>query len=301
MDNLEILSTDHWVDSYDGHTLHLQELLDPTTSNDNAILFLPGVFTNSRFFFNRKQQGAARYFHEQGYRVFMGNLRGHGLSQWPPQVKQKWDWSFDTYVEHDVPNLLQFVFEQHNGPIYVVAHSFAGYTLLAALGLKPELQDRLSGIILLGSAVNDYSDGGLSKRLQLPLASMISQLYGRMPGKRFKLGPDDEPKALMHQFAHWAKNGHFSSLDGKRDYWQSLAAVTLPIYAAIGSKDIYHASPARAEKLIKHLSTNDVTFRVFGQDQGDTSDFSHYDIASGLSANAVIFPIIDAWIKERAA
>lgn len=161
MDKLKINSIDHWVEVVDRHQLYLQELPAADAGHGRAILLLHGVFSNGRFFFNARQQGAARYFHDQGYRVFIGNLRGHGRSRWPAQTAKHWDWSFDTYVEQDIPALLRFVQARHNGLIYVLAHSFAGYALLVALGLSPDQQTRLAGLVLLAAAVNDYSDGGL--------------------------------------------------------------------------------------------------------------------------------------------
>lgn len=296
----DVQTRDHFTPSAGGHELHVQELAPAAgAANGAAVLCLHGVFSDSRFFYNAKGQGAGRYLADQGYRVFLGNLRGHGKSRRPAGAGKRLDWSFDTYVEADVPALVNFAAAQHEGPLFGLFHSFGGYTALAALGVDPGLQARLAGVAVLAAAVNDYSDGGLSKRIQIPLSSVIARVLGRLPGKRLGLGPADEPPMLMRQFAQWAAGGSFCSVDGARDYWQALGAVELPVYAGIGAADRFHASPARAKKLVEHLGSKDVTFEVFGREQGFEHDFSHHDIAAGRRAVEVVLPRVHGWMRDR--
>lgn len=297
---------DHWVPSPSGHQLYVKELAPSVSAVDQpaqaAILFFHGVFSNSRFFYNPdKRVGTASFFAERGYRVFLGEFRGHGRSRSPQDRKQRWDWSFDSYAREDVPDLVRFAANAHagRGKLFAFCHSMSGYAVLAGLGCEPALQDSLAGVILTASAVNDYTDGGLKKRVLIPLSSAIARVVGRLPGKRFGLGPSDEPYAVMKQFAEWAGHGRFQSVDGKLDYWSALAEVTLPVLAGVGAADVFHASPARARKLIDALGSRDKTLEVYGKDQGFTRDFGHFDIAAGRHASQEILPRVDNWMKQR--
>ncbi|MFC6635356.1 alpha/beta fold hydrolase [Microbulbifer taiwanensis] len=295
----ETQSIDHFISAGGGHQLMVQELVPARgTENGAAVLCLHGIFSDSRFFYNSVQQGAGRYLLDQGYRVLLGNLRGHGRSRWPNGEARCWDWSFDTYVDSDVPALIRFASEQHKGPLLMLCHSFGGYAALAALGLDPSLQAEVSGVAALASAINDYSDGGLSKRIQLPLSDLVAHIFGRMPARRLGLGPSDEPPALMRQLALWAARGSFASVDGSRNYWKLLRNVKLPVYAGIGAADRFHASPARAKKLVEHLGSKDITFETFGRAQGFGHDFSHFDIAAGKRAQSVVLPCVHAWMEK---
>lgn len=290
---------DHWIPTSEGHELHVAELAPQASPACGAsVLCLHGVFSDSRFFVGHAGGGAGRYLADQGFRVFLGDLRGHGRSRWPAG-RHRWNWSFDTCVRHDIPDLIRFAADRNPGPLFMLAHSFGGCALLAALGTDPTLQQRLAGVSMLGAAVNDCTDGGLSKRIQLSLSSLVATLCGRMPARLLRLGPSDEPAALMRQFRQWAVRGTFETLDRQHDYWDTLAAVTVPVYAGVGVLDNFHATPARARKLVDALGSHDITFEIFGRAQGCSIDFGHINIATGHHAEQDVFPRLRHWMAQR--
>lgn len=279
-----------------GHRLHLltvaPEGLPPEAP---ALLALHGMFTHGAFFLNGRDEGPGAAFLEAGYRLHIGDLRGHGKSE---REDPRSDWNLDAYIREDIPAMIRAI--EGPGPLYLLAHSMAGYAALAALGCDPTLQERLRGAVVLSAAVNDYSDGGFSKRLQIPFSAWISGLLGHFPAKALKMGPCDEPPGLMRQFAEWAPNGDFRGSDGT-DYWAALKAVTLPVFALIGAADLFHASPARARKLFDHLGSSDGTFQICGKEQGFSKDFEHVDILRSSAAKAEVIPRITAWLDAHGA
>ncbi len=286
-----------FIPTSDGHSLQLRSVEpDAAAANGAAVLLIHGLFSDSRFFLGAGDQGPARYLAERGYKVFLGELRGHGRSKRPGP---RHDWGFDAYARHDIPDLVRAARARHDGPLFLLCHSMSGYAALVGLALDPDLQQQLSGVITLSSAVNDYSDGGLKKRLMVGLGATLGALLGRFPAKALKQGPADEPGKLMRQFAAWARDGSFTSEDGRTDYWRALADLKLPIYAGIGQADVFHASPARGRKLVDHLGSPDKTFAVLGTGAGLQRDFGHVDVARGRSAEAEVYPAIDAWMRAR--
>lgn len=278
---------DHWVPVAGGHQLHVRELVPTGESRRRTtVICIHGVFSDSRLFFSTHDPYRADgWFAGHGYRTFLGDLRGHGRSRMPAGIR-RWNWDFGTYALTDIPALLTFAADRHDGPLFVLAHSFGGYVTLVALGLATDLQSRIAGVCAPAAAVNDYTDGGMVKRIQLPMASVLSRLVGRTPARSLRLGSSDEPWRLMRRFAQWARNGSFCSIDQAVDYWQTLGRVALPVYAGVGASDTFHASPHRARKLLDHLGSRDVTFEVFGRDQG----FGHFDIAIGKRATESVLP-----------
>ncbi len=286
------------IPTSDGHALQLR-CVRPESASDNgaAVLLIHGLFSDSRFFLGAGDQGPARWFVERGYTVFLGELRGHGRSRRPRPTR--WDWGFDAYARHDIPDLIRAARSRHDGPLFLLCHSMSGYAALVGLALEPALQRELAGVVTLSSAVNDYSDGGLKKRFMVGLGATLGALLGRFPAKALKQGPADEPGKLMRQFATWARDGSFKSEDGGTDYWQALSAVTLPVYAGIGQGDVFHASPARGRKLVDRLGSADKTFTVLGTGGGLARDFGHVDVARGKHAEAEVLPAIDAWMRAH--
>lgn len=295
---MQATTIEHFVPVAAGHALRVLELPPVGAANGMTIVCLHGVFSDARFFCDHNQQGAASFFAARGYRVFVGNFRGHGGSRWPVG-RRRWNWSFDTLAGADVPALLHFAATRARGPCFALGHSLGGCALLAALAINPPLQRLLAGAIVLSAAINDYSDGGRSKRLQLPLAAILARGCGHFPARRLHLGPDDEPPLLMQQFRDWAAHGAFRSVDHQVDYWEALREVTLPVYAGVGAADTFHASPARARKLVAHLCSTDMTFEVHGRALGLTRDFGHLDVARGAAAEREILPRVDAWLRRH--
>lgn len=214
-----------------------------------------------------------------------------------PGGGKRWNWNFDTYAREDVTDLLQAVRRMHRGPLFMLCHSMGGYAALAGLAMRPEMQASLRGICLLAAAINDYSDGGISKRLIIPFSSLISGMLGRLPAARLIMGTSDEPAALMKQIAHWASTRSFCSYDRSTDYWQALKSVELPVFAGIGAADRFHASPRRAAKLLRHLGSTEKELIVFGRAYGFEVDYKHLDILRGEPAQREVLPCLHDWMQ----
>jgi pimeloyl-ACP methyl ester carboxylesterase len=291
-----LAGTERWVPTSDGHQLHVRQVR-PRADDGAApgVLFLPGLFSDGEFFLGRSGRGPAKVFLDEGFVAHVASLRGHGPSRWPD--RRAYDWNFDTYVRHDIPDLVRAVSGTYSGPLFLWAHSMVGYAALAALGVDPVLQERLAGVVTMSSAVNDYSDGGLPKRARLTIAALLSRLVGRFPARALRQGRWDEPAGLMRQFTDWAPSGAFRSADGKTDYWQALGQVTLPVLVGIGAGDSFHASPARARKLADHLGGR-AELAVFGRETGLSWDPGHFDVIRGARAEEQVLPSVVAWMRR---
>ncbi|RYZ40289.1 MAG: alpha/beta fold hydrolase [Myxococcaceae bacterium] len=293
-----LLVDESWVPTSGDHALHVTQVRPAASANVPrlGVLFVPGLFSDGRFFLGSEADGPARFFVDAGCVAYVASLRGHGKSRWP--ARRAWDWSFDTYVRHDIPDLVRAVRARHEGPLMLVAHSMAGYAALAALGLAPDAQAMLSGVCTLSSAVNDYSDGGMKKRVQLGFSSAVAGLLGRFPAKALKQGPWDEPAGVMRQFTDWAPTGAFRSADGATDYWKALGQVTLPVFAGVGAADVFHASPRRARKLVKHLGSARKELVVLGRELGLSWDAGHFDVVRGERARQEVLPRVWSWMRQ---
>ncbi|NOK37543.1 alpha/beta fold hydrolase [Corallococcus exercitus] len=295
----EFASQEFWVPTSQEHALHVVEArTSATPPSAPGILFVPGLFSDGRFFLGGQGDGPARYFVDEGCVAYVASLRGHGKSRWP--AKRAYDWSFDTYVRHDIPDLVRAVRARHPGPLFLLAHSMAGYAALAALGVDPSLQASLSGVCTLSSAVNDYTDGGFKKRFQLGFSSAVAGVLGRFPAKALKQGPWDEPAGVMRQFTDWAPTGAFRSADGATDYWSALGKVTLPVFAGVGAADVFHASPPRAQKLVAHLGSARKELAVLGRAQGLSWEAGHFDVVRGERARNEVLPRVLTWMRQVA-
>jgi alpha-beta hydrolase superfamily lysophospholipase len=293
----DVSTAEFWVPSSDGHELRVLEARHVSTKGlAPSILFIHGVFSDGRFFFGARG-GGARWFCSRGFVAYVADLRGHGNSRWPPA--RRWSWNFDMYVRDDIPALVSAVRARTRGPLFVVAHSMGGYAALAAIATNREVQRNLQGVAVLSCAVNDFTDGGISKRLALYASLGIARVTGHFPARFLKQGPSDEPTDVMAQFVRWAERRSFESHDGATNYWAALDSVQIPVLSAVGEADRFHASPARARKLLEHLGSSDKALRVFGRSSGLEVDLGHVDLARGPIAERVVFPEVRNWMLSR--
>jgi predicted alpha/beta hydrolase len=290
-------SSEWWTPTSEGHELHVAELR-PTSSAPNppGILFVHGVFSDGRFFLGR-QGGATRFFAERGFAGFVADLRGHGASRRPASARSAW--GFDAYARDDIPALVRAVKERHPGPLFVVAHSMGGYATLAGLSLDRAAQQGLRGIVVLSTAVNDFTDGGFAKVVSLRFSSALGSLLGRFPARALRQGPSDEPAQLMREFVTWAKSESFRSGDGTIDYFAALQELSVPVLSLVGEADRFHASPRRAEKLFGHIGAKDKELVVCGPSRGFGVSFGHVDIVRGADAERDVLPRVHAWMEKR--
>lgn len=287
-----------WVKTSDGHELALRTVEAPQLAGARpALLMLHGLFSDGRFFLNARHEGPGRHFLDRGHRIHIGELRAHGQSRWPSGRRQ-WNWGFDELVRHDLPALIEAVTERETGPVFVVAHSIAGYALLASLGCQTLLQQRLGGVCLLSSAVNDYSELGWRKRAAFHASALIARSMGRFPAKALGVGVSDEPPALIRQFVRWAPTHGFFGDDGT-DYWQALGQVKVPVFAGVGSADRFHASVASGQRLVAALGSADRTFVELGPRNGLRRDYGHVDVLRGAGARTEVLPRLAEWIDHR--
>lgn len=292
------LTESRFLPCSDGHQLHFAEVPSPGLTPSCSVLFLHGLFSDSRFFLSTQGTGPARQFIDHGLRVMLGELRGHGRSRMP--ATKPWNWNFDTYVLEDIPRLIDAAANAASEPVFIVTHSMGGYATLASLALNERVRRRVAGVVLMASAVNDYSDGPWIKRVSIPFAAAMSHALGRLPARTLKLGPSPEPHGVLRQFADWAAHGRFDSADATTDYWKVLHDVKVPVLSFIGSGDTFHASPKRAERLVRALGSTDVTFIEAGREAGYSRDFGHIDLVRGNAAAVEIIPLAIDWILARA-
>jgi pimeloyl-ACP methyl ester carboxylesterase len=283
---------EQWIVTRDNYYLYVR--VKKAQKPTKTLVFLHGVFSDSRFFLSSKGSGPAEFFIDENTNIVLFDFRDHGKSH-NKDSKRLYQWSFDTLINQDIPAVIHFCQQEFSCPIDFVAHSFGGYVLLASIATHHELQRYCNKISLIGTAINDFSDGPFSKRLQFYFAHYLSMVLGYFPASTLKIGPSNASKQLMKQFLVWAKSRTFCSLDHSIDYWELLQRVDVPVLSLIGQNDMYHATPKRAKFLFDKLKNQTNRFVVCGRENGFLRDYSHFDIVNSKQAYSEILPLVKNW------
>lgn len=110
------------------YQLHLRHLL-PAQPKGHTVLMLHGAIENSRIFYNEKGRGLGCFLADAGFEVYCADFAGRGQSV--PQASRRFNHSQQQLIIVDIPQLIRHLAKDK--PVHLVAHSWAGVVLAAAL------------------------------------------------------------------------------------------------------------------------------------------------------------------------
>lgn len=104
----------------------------PSKSGGRAFLLIHG-FAQNRWAFSLGPM--PELLLKRGARVFLGELRGHGLSQ----QEGLRDWTLGTHLREDLPAMIDHV-RARSEAVYLVGHSMGGMLGYALLSMNPQIR-----------------------------------------------------------------------------------------------------------------------------------------------------------------
>lgn len=216
------------VTTSDGVTLVLRRFAPSGTPVGKALV-THAMMANGSY-----QERFAAFLAARGVETFVLDFRGHGLSV-PPRPADPPGWSFDAYVEADLPAAVKAV-----GDDYVyVGHSLGGLAGVAAIGSGRIRAPRR--LVLVTTSVRSRAPTLIGE-----IFDWGSRAIGHLPIRRLRIGTDDEPRAYALQYATWTRTRRWTSWRGE-DYAAAARNVTAPCLALVASQDrLAHEDDQRA-------------------------------------------------------
>jgi oxygen-independent coproporphyrinogen-3 oxidase len=255
--------------------------------------FPPVVLTHGTFSNAKLCERLARYLQEAGFDCWVLEWPAHGQNpRGGPQ------WSYEQLALHEVRGTLETV-HQTTGEegLFWVGHSAGGVLPFIHLARNPAEAHRFRGIITLGSQTT-HAGPKLLGRMKLGLGFVVTNVLGRAPGAVFRLGPDDEPRALMNQWFRWNLSGRWRGEDGF-DYLEALGRVRVPTLCMAGAGDDFIAPMAGCRRLFDALGSEDKTFVTCAKAEGFREDYNHTRLIASRSAQEELWPRIAEWLTKR--
>ena len=253
------------------------------------VLFVPGTFSNSTFWLGTRGAGFARDVGTHGFDAWVLDPRGHGASEMPAGTPS--DWRFDDWG-HDAAAVMERVFGVRGG--FLVGHSAGGAALLVALARRPDLRDRVRGMILIGTPLPWLQP---FSRIGARAIRGMSRLFNRFPARALRLGPEDELPGVMSQWMTWNLTARWIGDDGT-DYCAALTDLHVPLLVVAAAADRW-APPPACHALLELVRTPDSTWLLCGRAAGFSRDFGHVDVLVGRAARAETWPLLRDWMTRR--
>jgi pimeloyl-ACP methyl ester carboxylesterase len=232
------------------------------------------MMANGRYFGAGRDGGFAATLAAAGVDVVVLDWRGHGGSR-PPSPGAD-DWSFDEYVELDLPAALAAAGRIGGvaaDEVAVIGHSLGGLAALAALGRGIVRVRRLA--LAATSLWLPGRSGPLARRAIMEGYDLAARVLGRAPIRALRLGSDDESAGYVAQLAGWARTGRWTSRGGI-DHMALLPRIDAPVWAVSGAGDRL-CTPADARVLLARLR-GAAPLRVVGTAHGDAIDPDHFQL-----------------------
>ncbi len=258
------------------------------------VILIHGSYATRSFWISPKGIGLGVYLADQGFDVWIPELRGHGLS---PKGESFSEITAEDQIRYDLPAIADAVFNITGTPAFWVGHSFGGLFILAALSVNWLNQDRVLSLVTFGSQIS------LGDRyLKIPpvawTLSTLLRVIGNFPAPKFGLGSEIESAGTMIETIRWKKfRGKWTNSEGD-SYWDGLENIKIPVmtYAAANDKN---DPPAGCRKIHKRLGSPDKMFMVLGKDTGFSKDYDHAGMVVSRQAQEEVWPDLAGWLKDR--
>lgn len=287
------LDTDH------GHQLHLMHISQPG-HQAIPVLMIHGMVEDGRIFYHRSGKGLGCYLAQQGYDVYIADLRGMGKST--PKINKRSQHGQTETIRDDLPALIRFVLQHSDQPrLHLIAHSWGGVYVHSALLRSPGLIPSVISSVYFGSK-RSVRANTLDRYFRIELVwNRLSQLLtrrnGYLPAVRYKLGSDNESRKTHQQCVDWVISDHWVDGDDGFDYGAAAEYTRLPntLYYA-GQRDYSLGHRYDVKRFIAESGPHKSEYRLLSQDTGHALDYDHINMLTAPECVDDHFPQLAHWM-----
>ncbi|HET8859284.1 alpha/beta fold hydrolase [Marivirga sp.] len=281
------------------YKLHLKHFW--TVKNAPSVFLVHGSIEDGKIFYSKSGKGLAPFLAENGFNVFVADLRGRGKSTPHPSVHN--NFGHTSAFEEDIPDFIEKI-KDNTGkePEHWISHSWGGVHFMAYLA-KNDAPD-LKSIVFFASK-RDIRVQNLKKWINvnilwLGICTLITKTKGYLPAKKYNIGSADEAKDYFLEVNKWVRSRDWKDLRNGFDYAAALQSKSLPpILSITGAGDTHTGHPIDCKRFLKELGNqNNFTFKVIGKNQGYKNDYDHINLLTHRDAKDDHFLEVLEWLRD---
>lgn len=281
-----------------------QQGFDPSKKKALPVLLLHGAVESGRIFYTASGKGLAPFLARQGYTVFVLDFRGHGQSK--PRVSRRFDSTLSEVVQDDIPLAIETMLEDtQQTHFHVMAHSFGGTCLLAALARHPSLMGRCVSAVTFASRrrlrVFSWKKLYMIDFMWNRVAPLLTKTYGYLPSHRFGFGVESEGRTWHAQTVKWIQEARWKDPADGFDYgaaWRVPRLKKPSLLFLTGANDPVLGHPRDVRALFDECPAPRRELRVVGKAMGHLHDYDHISLLTHRDAPLDHFPWITQWLTE---
>lgn len=316
----------HYAETSDGWRLAVTRYRPERPGAAEPVLLVPGVAANRLHLDLADDISLARHLRAAGYDTWIVELRGRGLSTRPRLFnKYRYDWSFDEYVEKDLPAAVATVLRATGAErLHLVGVSLGGMIAYALLS-DPRVAEKVRSAVTIAAPATFQFQGRYLFAWPLRnlrwlrhqfLMRLLAPLAGYWHPRPIRLmhHPENMSGAIMRrflvnaaanfarnellQFGDWIGKNQFRSIDHRRDYRKEMERIETPILLVAGSKDLL-APPPSVKDAYEAIGSTDKKLVIASRGQSFEAHYGHLDLVLGTSSPKEIHPLVRDWIAAH--
>jgi pimeloyl-ACP methyl ester carboxylesterase len=278
--------------------LHLRHIWK--VPNGVPIFMLHGAIENGRIFYTQTGKGLACYLAEQGFDVYVADLRGRGQST--PKIDAKSTHGQLEAITEDIPAFLEYIVERSQQKVHLIAHSWGGVLLASCLVRYPDILAQVRSQTCFGTK-RRVTVKSVEKLLKVNLfwnkvAPKVAKYQGFLDAKKHGFGADNETKKSLEQSIAWVKPGAWIDPEDNFNYQQAAENINWPPtwhFTGVNDRVLGHQQDVKL--FINESSNHRAKFSVLSKSAGYGLDYDHINILTHKHAVADHFPELASWLE----
>ncbi|KAL6497601.1 hypothetical protein OROHE_027230 [Orobanche hederae] len=175
------------VTTDDGYILSVQRIPEGRTGgggpNRQPVLLQHGVLVDGMtWLLNSPEQSLAMILADNGFDVWISNNRGTRFSRrhlnLDPANSEYWNWTWDDLVIHDLPSVVELVFEQTGRKTHYIGHSMGTLIALASFSEGKQVNKVRSAVLLSPVAYLSHMTTALGDVAARAFVGEITTMFG---------------------------------------------------------------------------------------------------------------------------
>ncbi len=292
-----IMQESLYIDGGD-YQLHLRHITK--SSVGVPILMIHGSIENGLIFYTEKGKGLACYLAEQGYDVYVADLRGRGKSS--PSIDANAHFGQFELISQDIPLMIDFIRNKTNQAMHLIAHSWGGVLVASCLARYPNYLTNILSNTCFGSK-RVITVKSIEKFFKMNLvwgyaAVKLANKQGFLDAKKYRIGSDNETQQSLQQSIAWVSPSDWVDPHDGFDYQQAATKITWPPtwhLTGINDKVLGHAQDV--QRFIVESSNSQAKFTLLAKQNGNALDYDHINILTHPKAIDDHFPRLVQWLK----
>jgi predicted alpha/beta hydrolase len=267
------------------------------------VLMLHGAIENGRIFYSESGKGLAPYLANNGFDVFVADLRGHGKST--PPIDRSSRFGQTESITEDIPACIEAV-RRLRGPVpqQWVAHSWGGVLFTSVLARFPEYTKLVNSQVYFGSK-RTIRVWNIQRILKVGLVwngicPFACRLAGYLPARQLRIGSDSETAKSYRQSAAWVRDDAWIDSDDDFDYGAAVKTISLPPtwhIAAQNDRALGHPRDVRA--FMESTGRQECRYTLLSRTNGNRHDYDHISMLTHPDAVSDHFPRVLEWLQQH--